>query len=69
MSATRSVLGTVAANLVMGVIDVDVRQILQRSHLVLRQRTLAADVQNRALGAERGGDAGHRIGAARARRS
>jgi hypothetical protein len=41
-----------------------VRQILQRTHLVLRQRALAADVQNRALGAERGRDAGHRIGAA-----
>ncbi len=67
MSATRSVLGTLAANLVMGVIDVDVRQVLQRAHLVLRQRALAADVQDRALGAERGGDAGHRVRAARAR--
>ena len=43
---------------------VDVRQILQRSHLVLGQRPLAADVQDRALRAERGRDAGHRVGAA-----
>jgi hypothetical protein len=33
---------------------------------VLGQRALAADVQHRALGAERRGDAGHRVGAARA---
>ena len=46
---------------------VDVRQVLQRAHLVLGERALAADVQHRALGAEGGGDAGHRVGAARAR--
>jgi hypothetical protein len=41
------------------------RQILQRPHLVLRQRALASDVQNRALGTKSGRDAGDRIGAAR----
>jgi hypothetical protein len=46
---------------------VDVRQILERPHLVLGERTLAADVQDRTLGAKRRRDAGHRIGAARAR--
>ena len=40
------------------------RQILQRTHLVLGERALAADVDDRALGAERGGDAGDRVGAA-----
>ena len=44
------------------------RQVLQRAHLVLGERALAADVQHRAFRAERGGDAGHRIGAARAGR-
>src|SRR6202041_1847963 len=48
--------------------QLDMRQVLQRAHLVLRQRALAADVQNRALGAEGGGDTGHRIGAPRSRR-
>ena len=65
MSATRSVLGTVAANLVMGLINVDMRQVLQRTHLVLGQRALAADVQNRTFGAECGGDSGNRVRAAR----
>ena len=41
---------------------VDVRQILQRAHLVLRESALAADVQHRALGAECRGDAGHGVG-------
>ncbi len=45
--------------------DVDVRQILQRSHLVLSQRTLAADVQDRTFGAKRGGNARNRIREAR----
>ena len=40
------------------------RQILQRAHLVLRQGTLAADVQDRALGAKGRRDAGDGIGAA-----
>jgi hypothetical protein len=44
--------------------QVDVRQVLQRSHLVLGERALSADVQNWALGAERRGDPGHRVGAA-----
>jgi hypothetical protein len=44
--------------------DVDVRQVLQRPHLVLRQRSLATDVQNRALRAERGRNARHRVRAA-----
>ena len=43
------------------------RQILQRSHLVLRQRALTADVQDGTLGAERGGDAGHGVGEPRTR--
>ena len=64
MSATRSVLGTRRRELGDRRHHVDVRQILQRSHLVLSQRALAADVQNRALGAECGGNAGHRVGAA-----
>ena len=42
----------------------DMRQILKRPHLVLGQRGLAADVQDRALGAERRGDAGDGVGAA-----
>ena len=61
MSATRSVLDTVAANLVMGVINVDVRQILQRAHLVLGHRALTADVQDRAFGTKSRGDAGDGI--------
>ncbi len=43
------------------------RQILQRSHFVLRQGALAADVQNRTLRSERRGDARDRIGAAGSR--
>jgi hypothetical protein len=43
---------------------VDVRQILQRAHLVLAERALAADQQHRAFGAERVGDAGDRVGGA-----
>ena len=49
----------------MGLIDVDMRQVLQRSHLVLSQRTLAADVQDRTFGAKRGGNARNRIREAR----
>ena len=45
--------------------DVDVRQILQRAHLVLRQRALSADQQHRALGPERVGDAGDGVRRAR----
>ena len=45
--------------------QLDVRQVLQRSHLVLRQSALAADVQDRALRAKGGGDAGHGIRTAR----
>ncbi len=41
--------------------DVDVRQVLQRAHLVLRQRALSADMQDRAFRAERRGDARHRV--------
>src|SRR5450432_587098 len=44
--------------------QLDVRQILQRAHLVLGRRTLTTDVQNRALRTEGGGDARDRIGAA-----
>ena len=40
------------------------RQILEGSHLVLAQGTLAADQQQRAFGPEGIGDAGHRIGRA-----
>ena len=47
---------------------VDVRQVLQRAHPMLRERALAADQQHRALGAKRVGDAGHRVGRARPRR-
>ena len=47
--------------------DVHVRQVLQRSHLVLGERALAADVQDRTLRAERRRNAGDRVGAARAR--
>ena len=47
---------------------VDVRQVLQRSHPMLRERALAADQQHRALGAKRVGDASHRVGRARPRR-
>ncbi len=43
---------------------VDVRQVLQRAHLVLGQRALAADVKHRAFRAKGRGDAGDRIGAA-----
>ena len=46
---------------------VDVRQVLQRAHPMLRERALAADQQHRALGAKRIGDAGHRVGRARTR--
>ena len=46
---------------------VDVGKVLQAAHAVLALRGLAADVQHRALGAKRGGDAGHRVGAARTR--
>ena len=51
-----------------GTRDVHVRQILQRAHLVLGERALPADVQDRALGAERGRDPGKGVGEARARR-
>jgi hypothetical protein len=44
-----------------------VRQILQRSHFVLGQGALAADMQNRTLRTERGGDARDRVGATGAR--
>ncbi len=46
--------------------DIDMRQVLQPAHAPLRQRALAADVQHRAFRAEGRGDAGDRIGAARA---
>ena len=44
--------------------QVDMWQILQRTHHVLRQRALAADMQHRAFGAERRRDAGNGVGAA-----
>ena len=47
---------------------VDVRQVLQRAHPMLRERALAADQQHRALRAKRVGDAGDRVGGARPRR-
>ena len=47
--------------------DVDMREILERAHHVLVQRALAADMQDRAFRAEGGGDAGHRVRAARPR--
>src|SRR3546814_14198068 len=40
------------------------RQVLQRAHLVLGQRALAADVDDRALRPEGVGDTRHGIGAA-----
>ncbi len=46
---------------------VDVGQVLQRAHLVLGERALAADVQDRAFGTERRGDAGDGVGAPRSR--
>ena len=42
--------------------DVDVGKVLERAHLVLAERPLPTDVEHRALGAERGRDAGHRVG-------
>ena len=45
--------------------DVDMRQVLERAHHVLRQRALAADMEDRAFRAEGGGDAGHGVRAAR----
>ena len=42
--------------------DVDVGKVLERAHLVLAESALPADVEHRALGAERGRDAGHRVG-------
>ena len=68
MSATRSVENTVGGEFGDRLHHVDMRQVLQRAHLVLGERALAADMQHRAFGAEGGGDAGHRIGAARSRR-
>src|SRR5919202_2376486 len=44
--------------------DVDVGQVLEGAHLVLVQRALAADQQERALRAEGVGDAGDRVGRA-----
>src|SRR4051812_48803573 len=46
--------------------DVDVRQVLEGAHLVLVEGSLAADQQERALGAEGVGDAGDGVGRARA---
>ena len=43
-------------------------QILKPAHAVLGLRRLTADVQHRALGSERGRDAGDRVGAPRAGR-
>ncbi len=64
MSATRAVCGTVAANLRDRRHHVDVREVLQRPHLVLAERALAADEQHRALRAERVGHAGDRVAGA-----
>ena len=47
---------------------VHMRQILERSHLVLAERALPADHQDRAFGAERVGDTGHGVGRSRPRR-
>ena len=47
---------------------VDMRQVLQRAHHVLRHAALAADVQDRAFGAERRRDTSDRVGAAGPRR-
>ena len=44
--------------------DVDVGEVLERAHLVLAEGALPADVEHRALGAERGRDPGHRVGEA-----
>ena len=44
------------------------RQVLQRPHLVLCERTLPTDMQDRALGAKGRRDAGQRVGEARAGR-
>ena len=43
---------------------VDMRQVLERAHPVLGERALAADMEDRALRPEGGGDAGDRVGAA-----
>ena len=67
MSATRSVVSTLGGELGDRPHHLDVRQVLQRAHLVLGEPPPAADMQHRALGAECGRDAGHRIGAAGAR--
>ena len=66
MSATRSVEATVEANLVIGRIRSTCGRSWSPPHAVLGLRGLAADVQHRTLRTERGGDAGDRVGAARA---
>jgi len=42
-----------------------VRQVLQRTHLVLGQRTLSADMEDGAFRTKRRRNAGYRVGAAR----
>ncbi len=51
-----------------GLHHVHMRQVLQRTHLVLGERGLAADMDDGAFRAEGGGNAGHRVGAAGAGR-
>src|SRR5918999_5083946 len=46
--------------------QVHVREVLQGAHAVLVERPLAADQEHRALGTQRVGDAGDRVGRARA---
>ena len=44
--------------------DVDMGQVLERAHLVLAERALAADQQHRTFGAKGVGDAGDGVGGA-----
>ena len=48
--------------------DIDVGQVLQRAHLVLAERALAADHEQRTFGAEGIGDPRHGVGRARSSR-
>ena len=68
MSATRSVVGTVAANLVIGGIMSTCGKSCSEPIWCWLRRALAADQQHRALRAERVGHPGHRVGRARPRR-
>jgi len=66
MSAIRSVVTTLAANLVIGFIMSDVRKVLERPHLVLVEGALTPISSIGALGTERVGNAGDGVGRPRA---